>query len=104
MESLTNFVNPVNSIRSIKRPRSKLMWVILLGVGILVLSIVGGVIGTRVTRDTDCECRRPSDAGWMGFSITYFILSIVGIILSLKFGLLCADKLKGLKNTNFISY
>ena len=61
-------------------------WIILGAVGILILSIIGGVIGTRSTDDDDCSCRRKTDAGWMGFSITYFILSVVGaIILTVMF-------------------
>jgi len=76
------FVQTVNG----KTRARKTTWIIVGAVAILVLSIIGGVIGTRSSKDKDCNCRRPTDAGWMGFSITYFILSVVGaIILAVMF-------------------
>jgi len=62
------------------RPKGT-FFIILAAVGILVLSIISGVIGTRSVKDQSCDCRKKSDAGWMGFSITYFILTIIGSII-----------------------
>lgn len=59
------------------------MWIILVAVGVLVLSIVGGVIGNKSTRDENCACRKKQDGGWLGFSITYFILSVIAAIVFL---------------------
>jgi hypothetical protein len=64
------------------RPK-RTMWIIMIAVGVLVLSIVGGVIGTRSAKDENCQCRKKTDAGWMGFSITYFILTVVAFIILL---------------------
>ena len=71
------FIQTVNG----KSRARKTTWTIIGAITILVLSIVGGVLGSRSSQDKDCQCRRPTDAGWMGFSITYFILSIVGAII-----------------------
>lgn len=59
----------------------KTFWIILVAIGILVLSIVGGVIGTKANKDESCACRKKTDSGWMGFSITYFILTVVAVIV-----------------------
>ena len=61
-------------------------WIIIGAVAVLVLSIIGGVIGAKSSKDKDCDCRKPTDGGWMGFSFTYFILSVVGaIVLAVMF-------------------
>lgn len=55
-------------------------WTVMMMVGAVVLSILGGVIGS-VTNKTECErCATKADTGWLGFSITWFITSI-GIII-----------------------
>lgn len=47
-----------------------------------VIGILGGLIGSRAG-DSNCECRKGSDAGWMGFSVVWFMGSIVAIALAL---------------------
>ncbi len=50
--------------------------------GALLVGIFGALIGTRAG-DTNCGCRKPSDAGWMGFSIVWFLGSLGAIVLAL---------------------
>lgn len=70
----------------------KLFFLIGLGIGMLVFSIVAGVIGKRGATE-DCDCIKASDAGWRGFSIAWFILTIIAIPVMLKFGLMCSENL-----------
>ena len=69
----------IDTVGGKTRPR-RTFWIILAAIGIMVLSILGGVIGSRSAKDSECDCRRQGDAGWMGFSITYFILTVIGVV------------------------
>lgn len=46
----------------------------------LFISIAGGIIGSR-KGDANCACRKKSDSGWLGFSVTWFLTSVAAIIL-----------------------
>ncbi len=46
----------------------------------LFISIVVGILGTK-SGAADCNCRKKSDAGWLGFSVTWFLTSVAVIIL-----------------------
>ncbi len=46
----------------------------------LMIAIIGGIIGSR-GGDATCACRKKSDSGWMGFSVTWFLVSMAVIIL-----------------------
>ena len=73
------------------KPQIKYGLGIILGIIVIGLSIVGGVLGTRFTPDEECTCRSKTDGGWMGFSIVYFIASLIGTILYIKFGIRCGN-------------
>ena len=60
------------------RPQEKRKFILILGGIVLVVAIIGGVIGNRTGKD-DCQCITKPDSGWMGFSITYFALTVVGV-------------------------
>lgn len=55
-----------------------------LAVVVLVVSILAGVVGSVTTdRDEKCDCRKKTDGGWLGFSITWFILTLTVVPLVL---------------------
>lgn len=68
-----------------QKPKAKLFVIIGIAVGVITLSIVAGVLGKKAGK-ADCDCIKPSDAGWRGFSIAWFILSILGVIAIIAFG------------------
>lgn len=64
------------------KKKSKLGLLIGAAVAALVISIMGGVVGTVANKKQCTErCPTKADSGWMGFSITWFIASILVIVL-----------------------
>lgn len=51
---------------------------ILIVAASFIVAIFGAMIGTKAGAAT-CDCRKKSDAGWMGFSIVWFMGSVVAI-------------------------
>jgi hypothetical protein len=65
-----------------KKTKMKLGFVptmIIIGAA-LFISIAGGIIGSK-KGDANCACRKKSDSGWLGFSVTWFLTSVAAIIL-----------------------
>jgi hypothetical protein len=56
-----------------KNPKAKMVLPIVFISVILVLSIVIGALRTNADGKDDCDCMSKSNAGWRGFSITWFI-------------------------------
>ena len=78
----------------IRKPKKSLVFLILIGVGMLILSILAALAG-RSGADKECQCTKPADAGWRGFSIAWVVLTAVAVPVILKFGLMCSESLLG---------
>ena len=65
----------------------KLFVIIPIAVAILIISIVAGVLGSRNGVEENCDCISPSNGGWRAFSISWFILSIIGVVLMFTWGI-----------------
>jgi hypothetical protein len=62
---------------------------VAIAIGVLVTSAtIGGIVGKKLG-DENCDCLKPSDAGWRAFSITQFVATIILIPVVLKFGWMC---------------
>ena len=66
-------------VRFLKPTEGKLKFGVIIGIAAaaLILSTVVGIFSRR-RGDENCDCTSPGDAGWKGFSIMWFILSILG--------------------------
>lgn len=62
-------------------PPKRIVLPIIFLVALLTFSIIVGALRTKADSTEDCNCLKKSDAGWRGFSITWFIGSLVGIAL-----------------------
>lgn len=87
------YLQEIMSLFAGKKPKGKLFIIIGAAVGVMAFSITMGVVGTR-KGDENCDCIKPRDSGWRGFSITWFILTLI-MFIGLSFWVVTSLNKKG---------